>query len=27
VLTQPWVKGFRQPLFRANWFEYVDVAR
>ena len=27
VLTQPWVKGFRQPLFRANWFEYVDVVR
>ena len=27
VLTQPWVKGFRQPLFRANWFEYVDVER
>jgi hypothetical protein len=24
VLTQPWVQGFRQPLFRANWFEYVD---
>ena len=27
VLTHPWVKGFRQPLFRANWFEYVDVQR
>jgi ABC-type transport system substrate-binding protein len=27
VLTQPWVKGFRQPLFRANWFEYVDVVK
>ena len=22
VLTQAGVKGFRQPLFRANWFEY-----
>ena len=27
VLTQPWVQGFRQPLFRANWFECVDVVR
>jgi ABC-type transport system substrate-binding protein len=25
TLTQPWVVGFRPPLFRANWFEYVDI--
>ena len=27
MLTQPWVVGYRQPLFRANWFEMVDVVR
>ncbi|MFZ4650262.1 MAG: ABC transporter substrate-binding protein [Rubrivivax sp.] len=26
-LTQPWVTGFRPPVFGANWFEYVDVDR
>ena len=25
TLVHPWVKGFRPPLFRLNWFEYVDV--
>ena len=25
ILTQPWVTGYRPPLFRSNWFEYVDV--
>jgi ABC-type transport system substrate-binding protein len=24
-LVHPWVRGFRPPLFRMNWFEYVDV--
>ncbi len=26
-LTQPWVAGYRPPLFRYNWYEYVDVRR
>ena len=25
TLVHPWVRGFRPPLFRLNWFEYVDV--
>ncbi|MFN0185868.1 MAG: ABC transporter substrate-binding protein [Aquabacterium sp.] len=24
-LTQPWVVGYRPPLFRHNWYEYVDL--
>ena len=27
ILIQPWIVGFRPPLFRSNWFEYVDVER
>jgi ABC-type transport system substrate-binding protein len=25
TLTQPWLAGYRPPLFRANWYEFVDV--
>jgi hypothetical protein len=25
TLTQPWLVGYRRPLFGANWFEFVDL--
>lgn len=25
ILTQPWLIGYRPPLFRSNWYEYVDL--
>ena len=25
TLTQPWLVGFRRPLFWSNWFETVDL--
>jgi ABC-type transport system substrate-binding protein len=27
VLTQPWLIGFRRPVFAFNWFETVDIER
>jgi ABC-type transport system substrate-binding protein len=25
ILTQPWLVGYRPPLFRSNWYEFVDI--
>jgi hypothetical protein len=25
ALSQPWLVGYRRPLFWNNWFEFVDV--
>ncbi|MCV2356010.1 hypothetical protein LNV09_17860 [Paucibacter sp. B2R-40] len=26
-LTQPWVQGYRRPVFWADWWQYVDIER
>ncbi len=26
-LTQPWVQGYRRPVFWSDWWQYVDIAR